>query len=148
MKYKYKPYSNQTAPNGDLLTFPIVSAILKHGKHEINIECLVDSGASESLFSLDIAHLLGIDLSKAKPQSYIGIGNISVQGFKNDVKLKLSGFDTWITFEAGFIDQNEMPLLGHSGFFDNYEITFRAYQNRFEIKSKIRKLPRQKKLRN
>lgn len=148
MKYKYKPYANTTAANGELLTFPIVSVILKSGRTEISIECLVDSGASESLFSLDIARLLGVDLTKTQPQSYIGIGNISVPGYKSPVKLKLAGFDTWIAFDAGFIDQNEMPLLGHSGFFDNYEIIFRAYQNRFEIKSKIPKSYRPKKLHN
>ncbi len=97
---------------------------------------MVDSGASESLFSLDIAKLLEIDLAKAETQDYIGIGNIAITGFKSSIMLKLSGFDTWLSFEAGFVEQNEMPLLGHSGFFENYEVTFRAYQNSFEIKSK------------
>jgi hypothetical protein len=123
VKYKYKPY---TSVSGDLLTFPIVNVTLTHGRKRINIDCLVDSGASESLFSFDIAALLGIDLNEATPQEYVGIGNVVLQGYKSGVQLKLTGFDKWITFEAGFIKQNEMPLLGHSGFFENFEITFRA----------------------
>lgn len=113
----------------------MVNVTLKKGRRTINIDCLVDSGASQSLLNTDIAELLEIDLAKAPRQKYVGIGNNTLEGYKSSVSLKLSGFDTWVTFEAGFVEQNEMPLLGHAGFFENYEITFRAYQNRFEIKS-------------
>ena len=145
MKYKYKPYESVS---GDLLTFPMVNVTLKAGRKEINIDCLVDSGASESLFSFDIADLLGIDLSQATPQEYLGIGNVAIQGYRSKIQMKLTGFDKWIAFKAGFIEQNEMPLLGHSGFFENFEITFRASQRRFEITSKYQKSPRPRPSRN
>lgn len=135
-------------PGGKLLTFPMVNVTLKHGRHRINIDCLVDSGASESLFSTDIATVLGIDLTTAVRQEYLGIGNTVINGYKSKVSLKLSGFDKWIEFEAGFIPQNEMPLLGHSGFFEHYEITLRAYHNRLEIKSPNLRPTRPRKPRN
>lgn len=135
MKYRYRPYADQRFPNGDLIVFPLVNLTLKKGRRTLSIDCLVDSGASQSLFNTDIAELLEIDLTKAARQNYVGIGNNTLEGYRSSVSLKLSGFDTWVTFEAGFVEQNEMPLLGHAGFFENYEITFRAYQNRFEIKS-------------
>lgn len=136
MKYKYGPFISQASGTGDVQTFPIVNVTLRNGRNQINIDCLIDSGASESLFNEDIAELLGIDLTKATPEKYVGIGDINIDGYKSSVMLKLSGFEKWIKFEAGFVSQNEMPLLGHSGFFENYEITFRAYQSRFEIKNK------------
>ena len=127
---------------GDLVKFPIVNVTLKNGRNKLDIKCLVDSGASESLFSIEIADLLGIDLAKSTRQNYTGIGDIRITGYKSEIQLKLSGFDTWITFEAGFTEKNEMPLLGHSGFFENYEVIFRAYQERFEIKSRVPKSQR------
>lgn len=135
MKFKYKPHSNLVTPDGNPQTFPLLKVTLKHGRSEVIIDCLLDSGASESLFGVDIATVLNIDLSKAPEQDYTGIGDSEVKGYRHPVLLKVSGFDTWITINAGFVEQNEMPLLGHSGFFENHEITFRAGQNRFEVKN-------------
>ncbi len=94
----------------------------------------MDSGASETLLSTDIAELLGIDPSQAKEQRYSGIGETPILGFRHKLMLKISGFDEWIIINAGFIPENKMPLLGHSGFFENYEVTFRAYHQRFEVR--------------
>ena len=135
MKYKYRTFVSPNDPEG-VYTYPLVGATLKHGRKQIRVDCLVDSGATESLFSYDIAALLGIDLTKAQEQEYIGIGTSTFKGRRKTVQLKLNGFDTWISIDAGFIDQNEMPLLGHSGFFENYEIVFRAYEEKFEIKKR------------
>ncbi len=98
MRYRYRTYENPSSTTGDSLTFPLVNVTIKKGRKTINIDCLVDSGASESLFSLDIAKLLEIDLAKAETQDYIGIGNIAITGFKSSIMLKLSGFDTWLSF--------------------------------------------------
>lgn len=135
MKYKYQPYQDLRKPDGEYICFPLLQATLKHGNQTITLDCLVDSGASSCLFSTDIASLLGIDLTTATPEEYCGIGDVVISGYTFPIKLKIKGFDKWIDVDAGFIDENEMPLLGHSGFFEQYEITFRAYQNRFEIKS-------------
>lgn len=148
MKFKYKPFQNMMADNGDFLVFPLLQVTLKNGRESLSLDCLVDSGAGNCLFSTDIAQILGVDLSSAAKQEYYGIGNIAVTGYKSDIQLKVSGFEKWITIEAGFVDQNEMPLLGHSGFFENYEVIFRAYHNRFEIKSSGMRPPRPKKPRN
>jgi len=53
------------------------------------------------------------------------------------IRFQIQGFSEWIDIEAGFIGA-KLPyqLLGQSGFFDNYEITFKRYRGRFEIKSR------------
>ncbi len=135
MKYRYKTFLSPNDRDG-FYTYPLVGVTLKHGRKQISVDCLVDSGATESLFSYDIATLLGIDLTKTPRQDYVGVGNSTFKGRRTTIQLKLNGFDTWTSINAGFIDQNEMPLLGHSGFFENYEIIFRAYQEKFEIKKR------------
>ena len=134
MKVKYKPHKNLVDADGDYLTFPLLHVRLKHGRQTIDLECLVDSGATDSLFSDDIAEALGIDLRRAEKRIYYGLGDRVVEGRLHTIKLNVAGFAQWDTFKAGFIPKNEMPLLGQSGFFDLYEITFRKFQNRFEIK--------------
>lgn len=79
---------------------------------------------------------MGIDLSKAETGLYEGLGNVRVRGYIHSVMLRVKGFSEWIAIEVGFVDENEMPLLGQAGFFENYEVIFRGYQNRFEIKKK------------
>lgn len=134
MKFKYRAYRNLTSPNVAYGKMPLLQVRLKHGQKYIDLDCLVDSGAGDCLFSTDIADVLGIDLKAAETREYYGIGEIAVTGFVYPVLLNIKGFDEWITIDAGFINENEMPLLGQSGFFENYEIIFRSYQNRFEIK--------------
>ena len=79
---------------------------------------------------------MGIDLTKAKTREYEGIGDTKITGHICKVMLKVNKFNEWITVEAGFISNNEMLLLGQSGFFERYEITFRSFQNQFEINKK------------
>lgn len=136
MKFKYRAYRNRATPDVAYSKMPLLQVTLKHGKNQIDLDCLVDSGAGDCLFGSDIAKILGIDLSDVDSREYEGIGNISIQGYVHPVMLKVKGFNEWIKVEAGFIDGNEMPLLGQSGFFDNHEVIFRGYQNRFEIKKK------------
>lgn len=115
---------------------PLLQVTLLHSKNRIDLDCLVDSGAGDCIFSKDIAEIRGIDIGKGEPRDYEGIGGAGMTGYLHQVKLRPKGFSKWITVEAGFIDHDDIPLLGQSGFFDSYEVTFRAYKNQFEIKSK------------
>src|SRR5258708_39040032 len=127
MKVKYR-----LSPFGKL---PMLPVVLKHDSKTYPLEGLVDSGASKSLFSEDVAKELGIDLKKCPTETYDGIGGMTVKGHLCKIKLKIPQFDEWITIEAGFVPK-EFPVIGHSGFFDNYEVTFRSYQDALEIKRK------------
>ncbi len=134
MRYKYQSYITENDPDG-LILYPLVNVDLRRGRKVVNIDCLIDSGASESLFSLDLAVILGVDLARAPRQEYVGISTETVHGFKADIDLRLKGFKNWITLNVGFADLNEMPLLGHSGFFENFEINFQADRGLFTIVS-------------
>lgn len=119
--------------------YPILPVTLAFGSNKCSVRCLLDSGATRSVFNFDIAVELGIDLKTARREMFQGVGNIQVEGFGSPLKLNIAGFTNWITIDAGFIDDDDMPLLGRSGIFDNYQIIFEQYLGRFQIFSKIQK---------
>ena len=134
MKVKYRPNKRT---NAGFKQMPLLIVRMRHGRNSINLDCLVDSGAGESVFSVDVADALGIDLTNAPEQIYEAVGGNTLSAKKHSIELQVSGFtDEWISIEAGFILEDEIPLLGQTGFFESYEITFRAYRNQFEITRK------------
>lgn len=142
MKFKYRYYKDAESEVTYRSKLPLLEVRLEYAGNHIDLDCLLDSGAGDSLFSQDIADVLGIDLSQAHTRQYYGIGDTSVKGYLHSVRLRIKGFTEWITIEAGFIENDQMPLLGQSGVFENYDITFRGYKGRFEInpKSRVRRL--------
>jgi predicted aspartyl protease len=99
---------------------------------------LVDTGATDCLFDRDVADDLGVTFADSDvTREYFGVGGQSVIGHIKTIRFQIQGFAEWIEIEAGFIDA-KLPyqLLGQAGFFDNYEISFRRYRGRFEIKSR------------
>lgn len=135
MKFKYRVYKKLGNPQAGYDEMPLLQVQLAFGRKRINLDCLVDSGAGESLFSTDIADVLEIDLSNAPIQTYEGIGGKNIQGRKKNIRLHINGFSDseWIKIPAGFIDYDEMPLIGQRGFFDSYEVIFRRFKRKFEI---------------
>lgn len=134
MKFKYTPVFSSDDSTEETASLPLLKVTLRHGRKHLTVDCLVDSGASETLLNEDIAELLDIDLSKGETQQYSGIGENTIVGRRHELLLKVSVLDDWISINAGFVAQNDIPLLGHSGFFESFDITFRAHQKRFEIK--------------
>jgi len=138
MKFKYKVHKKSGRP-ANLEEFPLLEVELAYKRNRVKVDCMVDSGASESLFTTDIVDLLGIDLSNARPQEYEGIGRGTIVGFRREIRLHITGFPAseWIKIKAGFIE-DDMPIIGQEGFFDNYEVTFRKFKKSFEIKNRSR----------
>jgi hypothetical protein len=133
---KYRLYSDKTSQFRQFGKFPFLWVRLAHEDKYIELDCLVDSGAGDSLFTVDVAEALEIDLNGAPEKSYFGLDNKEVIARVYPLQLQVKGFDEWITIEAGFIEIDQIPLLGQSGFFDNYEVTFRRYKGRFEVSSR------------
>ena len=99
-------------------------------------DALLDSGADSSLFNLEIAQALNIDLSKAKPASFTGISG-SIKGYRIDnLKIKVEGFAESIEIPTCFVDSPSVGvLLGQEGFFDLHRIKFEKDHDIFEINS-------------
>lgn len=136
MKFKYRYLRYGTSTLRQIGKFPVLEVRLAHGSNYIDLDCLVDSGAGDCLFSTDIADELEIDLTQADRKTYFGIAAQSVEGRIYPVRMRLKGFSEWVEVEAGFIPVDQIPLLGQDGLFDNYEVTFKGYRGRFEVKSR------------
>ncbi|MBI2097660.1 MAG: hypothetical protein HYT46_01870 [Candidatus Vogelbacteria bacterium] len=94
---------------------------------------LIDSGADYSLFNIEFARKLGLDLSVGERQTTTGIEG----GYKEllilDIELQVEALNK-IKTPVGFIDSPSVSgLLGQIGFFDLNRVKFERDHNVFEI---------------
>ena len=138
MKFKYRYLRDTSSPTRDYIKLPLLGVRLGSGANRTDVVGLVDTGATDCLFDRDVADDLGITLADSDvKREYFGVGGQSVVGHIHTIQFQIQGFAEWVQIEAGFIDA-KLPyqLLGQTGFFDNYEISFQRYRGRFEIKSR------------
>ena len=103
---------------------PIVYLQVWTGNRWVYLQAYVDSGASWSVFHVDVAQLLGIKLSRAK-RRYVTLGNGSVLPvYLQHIKVRFAGAEFLVP--AGFSDALRMGfnLMGRAGFFDRFLMCF------------------------
>ncbi len=132
MKYNYTSFYIENRPKA--IKRPMI-AIEVFGKDDSKtFDALIDSGADLSLFNLEIAEALGVNLTDAKPANFTGISG-NVDGYRIDkLKIKVDGFSEAIEIPACFVDSPSVGiLLGQDGFFDLHRIKFEKDHDTFEI---------------
>jgi hypothetical protein len=137
MKFKYRYLPDSSGPDRAYIRLPLLKVRLGSGANHTDVVGLIDSGAADCLFDRDVADDLGIMFANSDvTREYFGVGGQAIIGHIHTIRFQIQGFSEWIEIEAGFIE-TKLPyqLLGQSGFFDNYEISFKRYRGRFEIKS-------------
>jgi hypothetical protein len=103
---------------------PIVYLQVWTGNRWLYLQAYVDSGASWSVFHVDVAQLLGLKLSKGS-RRYVTLGNGSVLPVSlHHIKVRFAGAE--FTVPAGFSDALRMGfnLMGRAGFFDRFSVCF------------------------
>jgi hypothetical protein len=103
---------------------PIVYLQVWTGNRWLYLQAYVDSGASWSVFHVDVAQLVGVKLSRAH-RRYVTLGNGSVLPvFVTHVKVRFAGLE--FSAPAGFSDALRMGfnLMGRAGFFDRFTMCF------------------------
>ncbi len=103
---------------------PIVYLQAWTGNRWLYLQAYVDSGASWSIFHVDVAQLLGIKLTRAT-RRYATLGNGSVLPiYLHRIKVRFAGEE--FTVPAGFSDALRMGfnLMGRAGFFDRFLMSF------------------------
>lgn len=103
---------------------PIIYLQMWTGNRWVYFQSYVDSGASWSIFHLDVAQLLGINLKKAK-RRYVSLGNGGVLPiYLHSVKVRFAGMEFKAPF--GFSDALKVGfnLLGRAGFFERFQVCF------------------------
>lgn len=130
MERKYRYFRTRF---GDFGKMPLLEVRLRNGENYIDVDCLVDSGAVDSMFHTDFADELGIDLTGLEQRDYCAVDGNIMQGWVAPVQLEINGMDRPIQMYVAFVEGNEIPLLGQSGFFDSFEVRFRGFKGLFEI---------------
>ena len=98
----------------------------------VQVPCLVDSGALNSLLPMWAAEVGGVDLSGAEARP-IGLGGTTITATFTTVSLATVD----LAWEApiGFCDRwpYAWGLLGHHSFFRWFTVTFRAADHEFDV---------------
>lgn len=114
---------------------PIVDVVVE-GLDVAPQACLIDSGATAVRFGLHVAELCGIDLSSADERQ-IAVGGALVRARSASVSLRVADAVDSHSWEAPvwFCDPwaPAFGLLGLTGFFDHFEVTIAAYEERLEL---------------
>lgn len=119
------PYNSDI--KGDL--FPIIPVSLQFKDKRKDYFALIDSGATVSIFKLDVAERLEIEIEKGEEIVLGGVGG-RIKGYMHNLKVEVAGkkFDCPVVFSREyFVSFN---LLGRASFFENFKITFDESQKR------------------
>ena len=103
---------------------PIVYLRVWAGNRWLYLQTYVDSGASWSVFHMDVADLLGVKLTKAKRHE-VALGNGSmIAVYLDRIKVRFAGQE--FLAPVGFSDALRVGfnLLGRAGFFDRFLMCF------------------------
>ncbi len=103
---------------------PIVYLQAWTGNRWLYLQAYVDSGASWSIFHVDVAQLLGIKLTHAA-RRYVTLGNGSTLPiYLQHIKVRFAG-DEFLA-PAGFSDalRSGFNLMGRAGFFSRFAMSF------------------------
>jgi len=110
---------------------PLIPVTLVHGGKPVSLYAIVDSGADTSIFGLEVAKFLGIDVHTGTKEAFCGTSGKEQIAYYHDMTLQFrDGVDanTAVVYRAiiGFTDLPEAAagLLGQVAFFDHFVVTF------------------------
>lgn len=136
MRIRYRKLPDLLEPT-QFNYYPYLRVAVRHKDKAQALHALVDSGAIDTLFPAVFAEVLGIDLESGAHKVYFGIGGHAAVGYVHDCQLQVQGFNPWANVKIGFVDTIKVPLLGQSGFFENYQIIFERFRYSFEVYPKV-----------
>jgi hypothetical protein len=98
--------------------------------------CLVDSGATAVRFTRELAEICGVDLKRA-PEMKLAVGGTLVMARMAEVSLRIADDrDSYEWTAPVWFCEPWAPafgLLGLTGFFDHFDVTISAYEERIEL---------------
>lgn len=133
MKYPYLKLPS-VQPGFKWVSRPYIPIRLTGPKDIWEGYALLDSGADRSLFNIQIAEKIGLELIQTPEENFGGIEGGSLKAKLHKVKLQIAGMDQGIEILAGFIDSSGVAaILGQDGFFDEFRIKFEKDRGIIEI---------------
>jgi len=112
--------------------FPVIPVIISVNNKEFPLEALIDSGATASIFKIEVAESLDIDLEKCRRVVLRGIGG-SITAYAQRVALKIGekDIDTEVTFSKEL--DVKINLLGREGVFDSFEVCYNDKEKKVKL---------------
>lgn len=133
LKYDYTPTIGW---EGRFDRQPLVDVVFKNPNNgrTVEVRCLIDSGAANTILNAALADELGIDLRTGGQHPFFGISGDPVVGYDHMVSFRLKEDSHEYGMAVAFLPGlNATGLLGREGFFENYKVTFEQAQKRFEL---------------
>ena len=129
-------------PENTKICLPLLKYSLQHGKKKYTIKGLVDSGADISLYPLDMAELLEINLKGAKDYHLVGINGQSLTTKLHEVTMMYDRytFKLVVGFSKAAVGARAFGaagIVGHRGFFDRFKVAFNYKEQYFEINKRF-----------
>ena len=135
MNIRFRKLPDDTRPEGHTFC-PLLQIFVRHDLSMQPVLALVDSGAADCIFPASLGEVLGIDVSSGRQYEFYSFNLEPTIGFVHTVNLQVQGFPHWVEIDAIFIASEVMPILGQSGFFENYQIVFERFRRQFEVNTK------------
>lgn len=134
MKFKYEAFPVKKTiifPQKIKNCRPIIRITLQKAKKSVDIYALVDSGADYCVFPDEIGKAIGIDVESGRKDTAIGVSNNLIEIYFHKITLIIDKykFKVWV----GFSKVLKMPLLGRSGFFEEFKVKFDYRKNEVGI---------------
>jgi hypothetical protein len=108
---------------------PVIAVALLTAHDTVTRDCLLDTGADDTIFPEDVATQLGIDLSNAPSGTASGVGLVASTVRYAKVTFRITDgheqceWEGWVGFTSARLHR---PLLGHAGFLQFFDATFRG----------------------
>jgi hypothetical protein len=112
---------------------PVVRVMLTGPGRSLDLTALVDRGSDYSLFHVDVAEVLGIDLSRCEQRTVAGIEHVPAPCFVADIAATVEHVEP-MTIPVMFWERQPISLIGQVGFFDRHRIKFERDHDTFEIR--------------
>jgi len=119
----------------ELVSLPVLSVQIACNRKREIVWAIIDSGAEISVFNAEIAGLLDIDIESGRKFDLGGVvDDRGLPAWLHQVSLTvgdLGSISIMVAFTNG--PSPGLSLLGQRGFFDNFQIRFKRFQNSIEI---------------
>jgi hypothetical protein len=134
MQFPYQKVPATNNPREPWFPLPLIKVRLSCNEKTIQVNALIDSGASSSLFHSSIADVLGIDLKAGIPKEFTGITGKTIEAYFHLIGFQIVGMNSPIEIGVAFTESPGVgALLGQTDFFQHYKVTFERYNQRIEI---------------
>ncbi|HLD71352.1 MAG TPA: hypothetical protein VI873_01910 [Candidatus Peribacteraceae bacterium] len=134
------PYTEYTLFDGRKILRPTLPVRLKFGRREIPIiDALVDTGADQTLLPLAFASEFGFQFDPIEDKiDWQGAGGHSFPVYKSpepiEICIDTKGFrPKYWKATVYFTLQQPTILLGHKGFLEHFDLTFRGSKKVLEV---------------